>query len=159
MFQEINNKEIANRIRLLRIKSGMSQGEVAEKIGVSQPNYSILEKGDNLQLQNFVKIAQLFNVSVDFLLWGREEDFEKKYNNMLFQINDIEDFKDLPISNETAQVLSEMSRDKYDNLKNLDIREVLIDLKNMIIENRNVKNEKNTLENKYKVLIDKLNKR
>jgi transcriptional regulator with XRE-family HTH domain len=137
----------------------MSQGEVAEKIGVSQPNYSILEKGDNLQLQNFVKIAQLFNVSVDFLLWGREEDFEKKYNNMLFQINDIEDFKDLPISNETAQVLSEMSRDKYDNLKNLDIREVLIDLKNMIIENRNVKNEKNTLENKYKVLIDKLNKR
>lgn len=159
MFQEINNKEIANRIRLLRMKSGMSQGEVAEKIGVSQPNYSILEKGDNLQLQNFVKIAQLFNVSVDFLLWGREDDFEKKYNNMLFQINDIEDFKDLPISNETAQVLSEMSKDKYDNLKNLEIREVLIDLKNMIIENRNVKNEKNTLENKYKVLIDKLNKR
>ena len=57
------------RIRELRIASGISQVELAEKLGVSKQSVSNWEN-DNIQpsIEMLVKIARVFNVSTDFLL-------------------------------------------------------------------------------------------
>lgn len=57
------------RIRELRIASGFSQVELAEKLGVSKQSVSNWEN-DNIQpsIEILVKISRTFNVSTDFLL-------------------------------------------------------------------------------------------
>lgn len=56
----------------LRKKRGMSQEELADKIGVSQKSVSKYEKQDvRPSWEAMLNIANLFNVSIDYLL-GRE---------------------------------------------------------------------------------------
>lgn len=50
-----------------------TQREVAQRLGISQPSYIRYENGSaEPTLENLVKIADLYDVSVDFLL-GRKE--------------------------------------------------------------------------------------
>ena len=50
-----------------------TQREVAQRLGISQPSYIRYENGSTEPtLENLVKIADLYDVSVDFLL-GRKE--------------------------------------------------------------------------------------
>ena len=50
-----------------------TQREMAEKLGISQPSYIRYENGSaEPSLENLVKLADLFDVSVDYLL-GRAE--------------------------------------------------------------------------------------
>lgn len=52
---------------------GYTQRQVAEKLGISQPSYIRYENGSSEPtLENLVKLADLFDVSVDYLL-GRKE--------------------------------------------------------------------------------------
>lgn len=57
------------RIRELRVASGLSQVELAKKLGVSKQSVSNWEN-DNIQpsIEMLVKIARTFNVSTDYLL-------------------------------------------------------------------------------------------
>lgn len=51
----------------------MTQRQVAEYLGISQPSYIRYENGSaQPTLENLVKLADLFDVSVDYLL-GRTE--------------------------------------------------------------------------------------
>lgn len=51
----------------------LTQRAIAEKLGISQPSYIRYENGQSEPtLKNLVKLADLFDVSVDFLL-GRED--------------------------------------------------------------------------------------
>ena len=57
----------------LRKLNRFTQREVAQRLGISQPSYIRYENGSaEPTLENFVKIADLYDVSVDFLL-GRKE--------------------------------------------------------------------------------------
>lgn len=52
---------------------GLTQREMAQILGVTQPSYIRYEKGGaEPTLENLVKIADVFDVSVDYLL-GRKE--------------------------------------------------------------------------------------
>lgn len=68
-----------NRIRFLRLKSGMKQEQLAQKILVSQSSLSGYENGkfepDSKTLR---KIADVFQVSVDYLLGGTEASQEER---------------------------------------------------------------------------------
>ncbi len=57
------------RIRELRVASGLSQVELADKLGVSKQSVSNWEN-DNIQpsIDMLLKISRTFNVSTDFLL-------------------------------------------------------------------------------------------
>ncbi|MBR2968181.1 MAG: helix-turn-helix transcriptional regulator [Clostridia bacterium] len=60
------------RIYSLRKEKKYTQRLVAEHLGIKQPSYIRYEKGESEPtLANLVKIAELFDVSVDYLL-GRE---------------------------------------------------------------------------------------
>ena len=68
------NIEIANRLVQLRKKSGLSQEELAEKLGISRQAVSKWERAESSpDTDNLISIAKLYNVSLDELLKTDEE--------------------------------------------------------------------------------------
>lgn len=61
------------RIRDLREDHDWKQGEVAEKIGVTQTTYSKYELGKiNIPVDMLIKLADLYHVSLNYLV-GRTD--------------------------------------------------------------------------------------
>ena len=81
--------EFSERLKELRKKSNFTQVEVAEKLGISQPAYASWERGAKKPTQeNLVKIAQVLNVSVDYLVGNSEEKSDELDNiELLFRVN------------------------------------------------------------------------
>jgi len=79
------------RIRELRIAAGISQVELAEKLGVSKQSVSNWEN-DNIQpsIEMLVKIARTFNVSTDFLLGEDNHTYIEVTNLTKIQIRHIQ---------------------------------------------------------------------
>jgi transcriptional regulator with XRE-family HTH domain len=70
-------------IKSLRVEKGLSQAEIAEKIGVSRSSYIAFEQGKReLGLDEAAKIADLFGVSLEELKSGMIPDNEK-YKQMI----------------------------------------------------------------------------
>lgn len=81
--------EFSGRLKELRKKANFTQVEVAEKLGISQPAYASWERGVKKPTQgNLVKIAQVLNVSVDYLVGNSEEESDELNNiELLFRMN------------------------------------------------------------------------
>ena len=81
--------EFSERLKDLRKQAGLTQVEVAEKLGISQPAYASWERGAKKPTpENLVKIAQILNVSVDYLVGNSEEKADELDNiEMLFRMN------------------------------------------------------------------------
>ena len=57
------------RIKQLRQETGKTAIEVSIKLGIEQSYYSKIELGKQaVSLQNLIKIADFFNVSIDYIL-------------------------------------------------------------------------------------------
>ena len=66
-------KIFRERLKETRLSCKWTQRQIADALGISQPSYIRYENGTSEPtLENLVKIADLFDVSVDFLL-GRKE--------------------------------------------------------------------------------------
>lgn len=62
---------VMNQIKLLRTQHGMTQEEVAERIGVSRQAIAKWEKGDTLpDIDSCIRLADLFGVSLELLARG-----------------------------------------------------------------------------------------
>ncbi len=84
-----NRMEFSERLKTLRKQAQLTQVDVAEKLGISQPAYASWERGIKKPTQeNLVKIAQILNVSVDYLV-GNSDYTEDKLDNieLLFRMN------------------------------------------------------------------------
>ena len=67
------NIEIANRLLQLRKERGLSQEELAEKIGISHQSVSKWERAEaSPDTDNLIALARLYGVSLDELLLGGE---------------------------------------------------------------------------------------
>jgi transcriptional regulator with XRE-family HTH domain len=67
------NIEIANRLVELRKKSGYSQEELAEKIGISRQAVSKWERAESSpDTDNLIALSRLYGVSLDALLYTEE---------------------------------------------------------------------------------------
>ena len=63
------NIEIANRLIELRKKSGLSQEQLAEKLGLSRQAVSKWERAEaSPDTDNLICLAKIYNVSLDDLL-------------------------------------------------------------------------------------------
>lgn len=62
------------RLVMLRKDHHLTQGQVAEKLGLSRPGYTCYELGNSYpSVATLCKIADLFEVSLDYLV-GRSEN-------------------------------------------------------------------------------------
>lgn len=68
------NLKIRNRIRKNRRKLGLSQERLAEIIDCSREHIARIENGKiNIGLENFIKLAKVFNISLDELAGYEKE--------------------------------------------------------------------------------------
>lgn len=66
-MKELNN--LAKNLKDLRKQFGYTQTQVAEKIGITCSSYQAYEWGVTVPtLQNFIKLAKLYEISLDDLL-------------------------------------------------------------------------------------------
>ncbi len=71
--------KLYEKIALYRKKNGLSQEELAEKIGVSRQAVSKWETGDALpEITKLKALADTFNVTVDFLLDENKAEFSQQ---------------------------------------------------------------------------------
>lgn len=69
MIYELNEK-----IKNLRINSGMSQVQLAERLGITKSAVNAWESGTNSPSLSYIaKLAKIFGVSTDFLLRVNEK--------------------------------------------------------------------------------------
>lgn len=64
----VEQKQIGNKIRELRIQRGLTQAELGQKVGVSMQAVSKWERGGTPDIEVLLSIAQYFNVTMDELL-------------------------------------------------------------------------------------------
>ena len=78
--------EFAERLKTLRKQVKLTQAQIAE---ISQQAYASWERGVKKPTQeNLVKIAQILNVSVDYLVGNSEEKSDELDNiELLFRMN------------------------------------------------------------------------
>ena len=81
--------EFSERLKDLRKQAELTQVDVAEKLGISQPAYASWERGVKKPTQeNLVKIAQILNVSIDYLVGNSDEKSDELDNiELLFRMN------------------------------------------------------------------------
>ena len=81
--------EFAERLKTLRKQVKLTQAKIAEKLNISQQAYASWERGTKKPTQeNLIKIAQVLNVSVDYLVGNLEEESDELDNiELLFRMN------------------------------------------------------------------------
>jgi transcriptional regulator with XRE-family HTH domain len=82
---------LGNKIRTLRLERGWSQPELAQKIGATKQRVWRYENDINAPVFEVLKkIAKVFNVSLDYLVFDEEQSANIKDKNLLhsFQIAD-----------------------------------------------------------------------
>lgn len=81
--------EFSERLKELRKQAGLTQVELAGKLGIVQSSYADWERGKKKPTQeNLVKIAQILNVTVDYLVGNSEEKSDELDNiELLFRMN------------------------------------------------------------------------
>lgn len=69
-------KETAERIRILRTGSDLTQNEATEKMGLSLSGYRKLEQGQNGgSIDSLITVADYNHISLDYLVYGEERDY------------------------------------------------------------------------------------
>ena len=69
------NKQVGERIKNLRQQLGLTQAELADKVGFTSQTVSNWESGSREpDIEALVKLSSLFNVSLDYLLSGKKEE-------------------------------------------------------------------------------------
>ena len=81
--------EFSERLKKLRKDIGLTQVDVASKLGISQQAYASWERGAKKPTQdNLVNISQILNVSVDYLVGNLQETSDELDNiELLFRMN------------------------------------------------------------------------
>lgn len=79
----------AERLKELRKQAHLTQVELAKRLGIGQSSYADWERGKKKPTQeNLVKIAQILDVSIDYLVGNSEEKSDELDNiELLFRMN------------------------------------------------------------------------
>ena len=67
--------DFTERLKTLRKQANLTQKEMAEIIGISQPAYGDWERGvKKPSHENLIKIAKFYGVTTDYLLEGKNDN-------------------------------------------------------------------------------------
>jgi transcriptional regulator with XRE-family HTH domain len=68
-MKESEMVRIGQRIKELRIKTGISQQKLAERLGVSRPTITQIESGERkVSSDELIKLAEIFDCTIDYLI-------------------------------------------------------------------------------------------
>lgn len=99
----ISKKEVGQRLRAIRIERGLSQVELAETLGVTQPNISAVEIGRRgLTIQQLVRLARALHVSPDDILGEKRVLKETKNRRSEKLLRRVQLMEKLPPSDQRA---------------------------------------------------------
>lgn len=68
----------AYRLRALREQKGLSQRDVAERIGMTRAAYNKYERGTSRPVRKLDELSDLFGVTIDYLLGKDATPFENE---------------------------------------------------------------------------------
>lgn len=72
------SQEIGRRIMARRKQLGYTQAQAAEKAGLSHQFFASVETGKkNIRAENIVRLSLALDVSTDYLLTGRSNDYDR----------------------------------------------------------------------------------
>lgn len=78
----------AERLKELRKEGHLTQVELAKRLGIGQSSYADWERGKkNPTQENLIKIAQFFNVPLDYLVGNSNKEDELDNIELLFRMN------------------------------------------------------------------------
>ena len=74
----INQKEIGQRIRILRKEKRLSQLELANRLDINMDHLSRIENGNKgMSLDLLTEFSKYFSVSTDYILFGSKQNTEE----------------------------------------------------------------------------------
>ena len=90
----INQKEIGQRIRMLRKEKRLSQLELANRLNINMDHLSRIENGNKgMSLDLLTEFSKYFSVSTDYILFGNKqnaEEIKERISIIQFQLKEIE---------------------------------------------------------------------
>ncbi|MCQ2182816.1 MAG: helix-turn-helix domain-containing protein [Bacteroidales bacterium] len=120
----MDEKSIIDNLERVRQENGLSQNEVAEKIGISRNTYVNLVSGKTKVINEYLQpLSELFGITLEELLLGYRP--AKTSETRLQELNDFEEMR-LALVNRYENELSSLK----DKLRDKD--ETIIDLRNHI---------------------------
>ena len=84
-IREENKPALNLNIKFMREEDGISQKEIAKKLGVSRGTYSLWElELSPIPLKRLIELCKIYNCSIDYIL---KLNKEKKYSHMKMDID------------------------------------------------------------------------
>lgn len=72
---KFDHSKIGHRLNALRIGRDLTQADIADILGVSQPNYARIEGGVHLPtLEQLAILSKFYKTSLDYLIMGKYPD-------------------------------------------------------------------------------------
>lgn len=88
-MQNIDYAEIGRRIRRVRKMQNLTQEMAAEKCDITAAYYGNIERGDKkMSVETLAKVSKGLKISVDYLLFGDEQDKLAEYLSEIQQTVD-----------------------------------------------------------------------
>jgi transcriptional regulator with XRE-family HTH domain len=82
-----NVNSLSKRLKQTRKAQKLTQGELAQRAGVSQQMVSDIERGRTRSVRDLVKLARALNVSADFLLGADSDTFADDLYDLIMQLS------------------------------------------------------------------------
>lgn len=92
--------KLKDNLKALRKKANLTQSDLARRLHIKQYNVSDYEIGRiEPSIQTLIKYADIFNVSIDFLVGRKEKESGSKsdFNDDIYIHSIIENIKNLPL--------------------------------------------------------------
>jgi putative transcriptional regulator len=71
------NLNVANRVKELRTGLGLTQAELAERVGIARVSILSIEKGHFIPtIETALRISQALGAAVEEIFWLKDEDYE-----------------------------------------------------------------------------------
>jgi transcriptional regulator with XRE-family HTH domain len=116
------NQEISKNIRLLRISQGLTQVDIAKRIGVTFQQIQKYESGmDSFSVDKLYEFSKIFKVNIETLLGKKDENSDGDLEKILDSI----DGKNLKYIGQIARIFSKIKDDK--------IKEKIVDFAKVMV--------------------------
>ena len=116
-------KTFGKNTKIAREQKGLNQTELAKLLHTSQPNISNLEKGDNMSVDYYLKVAEVLKIPIEKILSSQE--LSRDFSNDEQLILTVDSF----VNKETSNLKFKITKLQYDLIILNIVNQIKVDLK------------------------------